>query len=54
LFDMFVQIVVQQPKGGLRLATMSPADQAAARTMIEKMSMPDARRAELLESLKAK
>src|SRR5688500_8390502 len=51
-FQNAVATMVNDPRGAKQLTTMSSAEQAAARALIEKMSISEERRSTLLEVLK--
>jgi hypothetical protein len=52
LFSNIVHVYAHDPQGAEHLAALKPTDQAAARALIEKMSLPEERRQALLAALK--
>jgi hypothetical protein len=52
-FENTVRMLVGDPQAAEQLAAMTVADRAAARSVIETMSLPEDRRARLLDVLKS-
>jgi len=50
-FESAIRTLAYHPQAAERLATMSPADRTAARSVIETMSLPEPRRTRLLDAL---
>lgn len=53
-FQNVVSTMVYDPRGAEQLAMMTPAEQATARTLIEKMPLPEERRSVLLSVLRSR